>query len=288
MRVLSYFPFSLQSLSQNELNEELFSAYKMVLHKLDGFLWPFSVLYLNWLPLHVLLSLPWTGKTAEIGTLTANTVAYCLLSISHCYASWILIYLLLEVLFVFLWLGALHNVSGKRSVLYPCNTVAEISVVPGVMQGKKQEMSGHAWRTIPELHRGWHTTGKQDRWEQSAKAILLSQIIQARKSFALQSRRWKGQSGAKRDNRGLSWSWHKSIKGPPSQLPVIPRKLSGWHSLFVLSLHLAEWVRDQGATQEKQKAFLLPRKLKIQQRHGRRADMNPREGGEWANHEVAA
>lgn len=45
---------------------------------------------------------------------------------------------------MFLWLGALHNVSGKRSVLYPCNTVAEISVVPGVMQGKKQEMSGHA------------------------------------------------------------------------------------------------------------------------------------------------
>jgi len=38
MSVLSYFPFSLQSLSQNEFNEELFSAYRMVLHKLDGFL----------------------------------------------------------------------------------------------------------------------------------------------------------------------------------------------------------------------------------------------------------
>lgn len=38
MSVLSYFPFSLPSLSQNEFNEELFSAYKMVLHMLDGFL----------------------------------------------------------------------------------------------------------------------------------------------------------------------------------------------------------------------------------------------------------
>lgn len=38
MSAFSYFPFSLQSLPQNELNEELFSAHKMVLHELDGFL----------------------------------------------------------------------------------------------------------------------------------------------------------------------------------------------------------------------------------------------------------
>lgn len=76
------------------------------------------MLYLNWLPLHVLRSLPRTGKTAEILTLTENTVAYCLLSTSRRYSSRSLSYLLLVVLFAFLCLGALHNVSGKRSVLY--------------------------------------------------------------------------------------------------------------------------------------------------------------------------
>lgn len=153
----------------------------MVLHKLDGFLWPFSVLYLNWLPLHVLCSLPWMGETVEIQTLRANTVAYCLLSTSHKYSSRRLSYLLLMMLLVFLCLGALYNVSGKRSVLYPwyywsrnqsylwCDTW-------------KEEMSGHAWRTkSPSM--AWDTTGKQDRWEQPGKTILLSQIIQARKSL---------------------------------------------------------------------------------------------------------
>ena len=77
------------------------------------------MLYLNWLPLHVLCSLPRTGKTAEIQTLTANTVAYCLLSTSHWYSSRSLSYLLLVVLFVFLCPGALRNISGKRSDPYP-------------------------------------------------------------------------------------------------------------------------------------------------------------------------
>lgn len=73
------------------------------------------MLCLNWLPLHVLRSLPPVRKAAEMQNLKENTVACCLFPP----VPGLLCYLLLLVLLVFLRLGALHNASGKSNALCP-------------------------------------------------------------------------------------------------------------------------------------------------------------------------